>query len=139
MAQRIYATAAEFETFTGGPADGTAEQVNAKLRRASIVIEGMTRLSVYPTDEDGMPSDLDHLEAFRDATCAQLDWWGDTDDVTGAESQAGPTKIGSVSFGGSGASGGAANTKSAATSRLAPEAAEILRNAGLISSAVSHS
>jgi len=133
MAQRVYATTTDYTTFTDG--DTTTD---ALLRRASVVVEGLTRLAVYDVDVDGMPTDPDIDQAFTDATCAQVAYWADTDDVTGAESQAGPTKIGSVSFGGSGASGGATNTKSAAASRLAPEAAEILANAGLLLSAVSH-
>lgn len=129
MAQRVYATTADYVAFVS---NGTST-TDAILRRASSVIDGLTRLSRYDVDEDGMPTDPDIDQAFTDATCAQAAWFDDTDDVTGADSQAGPTKIGSVSFGGSGASGGATNTKNAATSRIAPEAVEILTNAGLSS------
>ena len=136
MAQRVYATTADFETWDEDHEYTTPS--NSRLRRASSTVDGLTRLSVYDVDEDGMPTDADVDQAFTEATCAQAAYWDDTDDVTGADSQAGPTKIGSVSFGGSGASGGATNTKSAASSRIAPEAVEILANAGLLSSNVDY-
>jgi len=139
MTQRVYATLADYEDFTDGDHEPASEDVtNATLRRASIVIDGLTRTSVYEVDEDGYPTDVDVAEAFKDATCAQMSYWDITDDVTGAESQMGPTRIGSVSFGGSGASGNAQNGKSPASSRVSPEAIEILRNAGLIRTAIAH-
>lgn len=139
MPQRVYAIAADYYEFAGEEAATNVDKdLNAKLRRASTVIDGLTRTSRYDVDEEGYPTDANTSAAFKDATCAQAAWWDDTDDVTGAESQSGPTRIGSVSFGGSGASGGATNTKSAASSRIAPEAVEILTNAGLLSSNVDY-
>lgn len=148
MAQRIYAVAADYYDFIGGddpneatpaPSEPIIEKdLDAKLRRASTVIDGLLRLAVYNSDDDGYPTDIEISEALQEATCAQAEWFDDTDDISGAESQAGPTRIGAVSFGGSGASGGASNTKNAATSRVAPEAVQILRNAGLLSSVISH-
>ncbi|TQL46675.1 hypothetical protein FB562_2199 [Homoserinimonas aerilata] len=150
MAQRVYATAADYYDFIGDdqptttpegggdPVPLTEKDLNARLRRASTVVDGIVRFSVYDVDDDNMPTDPDISDAFTEATCAQAAWFDDTDDLTGAESQTGPTRIGSVSFGGSGASGGATNTKSAATSRIAPEAVQILTNAGLITSTVQH-
>lgn len=144
MAQRVYATAADYYDFLGEDAPPATDPptpdkaLNASLRRASTVIDGLLRLARYATDEDGMPTDPDVSDALQDATCAQAAWFDDTDDITGADSQAGPTRIGSVSFGGSGASGGATNTKSAATSRISPEAQTILANSGILTSAVNH-
>lgn len=150
MAQRVYATAADYYDFIGDdqpmstpegggvPAPLTEKDLNARLRRASTVIDGIVRFARYEVDADNMPTDPDISDAFTEATCAQAAWFDETDDLTGAISQEGPTKIGSVAFGGSGASGSAANTKSAASSRIAPEAVQILTNAGLITATVSH-
>ncbi|GAB2519473.1 hypothetical protein [Paramicrobacterium agarici] len=141
MAQRTYATPSDYFDFLDGEIPDPVpdeQQLKAKLRRASIVIDGRLRLAVYDTDEDGYPTDADVSEALKDATCAQADWFTETDDITGADSQAGVVKIGSVSLGGSGATGGASNARSAGASRISPEAVEILRNAGLLRSAVAH-
>ena len=56
------------------------------LGRASEVIEEATMTAWYPHDDDGLPTDADTLAAFRDATCAQVEFWlaGDEeDDVLG--------------------------------------------------------
>lgn len=156
MAQRVYATASDYYDFIGGdqpmtnppePEEGQEPEspqpiveadLNASLRRASTVIDGLTRTVRYDIDEDGYPDDVDVSDAFRDATCAQVAWFEETDDITGADSQAGAVKIGSVSLGGSGATGNAQSGKTAASSRVAPEAIDILRNAGLLSGIVAH-
>lgn len=150
MTTRVYATAAEFYTFTGGdqpmvtpepetgPEAVTEKDLNARLRRASGVIDGITRLSRYDVDDDGYPTDLTLSDTFRDATCAQVAYWAETDDPTGAISQEGTFSIGSVSIGavGRSAGNGAPNEQQA---RIAPEAVEILETAGLLSSITAHS
>lgn len=138
MAQRVYATRADYEDFTDGDhAEESEDVVNAKLRRASIVIDGLTRRSVYDTDEDGYPTDPDVSEAFKEATCAQMAWFDATDDITGAESQDGTVSILSVTLGARGRTTGN-GAPEAGASRIAPEAIEILRTAGLLGSAVAH-
>lgn len=138
MAQRVYATLADFEDFTDGVhAEESEDVINAKLRRASIVIDGLTRRSVYAVDEDGYATDETVAEAFKDATCAQMAYWDDTDDVSGAASQEGTISIGSVSIGATGRTTGN-GSPDAQTARVAPEAIEILKNAGLITSITAH-
>ena len=131
MAQRVYATTNEYAEYAEEPFDGDEATLAKRLRRASGVIDGLTRLARYRVDEDGMPLDQDDADAFRDATCAQVEYWETTDDPTGAESTMGPVKIGSVSLGGSGVGGSAQNHTSANDSRVSPEAIEILANQGL--------
>lgn len=131
MAQRVYATVSDYAEYAEEPFDGDDATLLKRLRRASSVVDGLTRYSVYRMDDDGMPLDSDVADAFRDATCAQVEYWETTDDPTGAESTMGPVRIGSVSLGGSGVGGSAQNTRSASDSRVAIEAVEILRNAGL--------
>lgn len=151
MAQRVYATAAEFYNFIGDdqpttpavppatePTPVTDKELNARLRRASGVIDGITRLSRYLTDEDGYPTDAGITEAFTNATCAQVAYWLETDDPTGAISQEGSFSIGSVSIGavGRSAGNGAPDEQGA---RIAPEAIEILQTVGLIGAITAHS
>lgn len=131
MAQRVYATAADYDEFADEPFDGTEQQLTKRLRRASADVDSLTRLSQYRVDEDGMPLDQEIADAFMEATCAQVEYWETTGDPTGAESQMGPVRIGSVSLGGSGVGGSAKSTGTAAGSRISPEAIEILQNAGL--------
>ncbi len=139
MAQRVYATVSDFRDYADEDTDLTDVQIVKRLRRASVIVDGLTRLARYRMDEDGEPLDADVLDAFRDATCAQVEYWETTGDPTGAESTMGPVKIGSVSLGGSGVGGSAQSTTSPAQSRTSPETVEILRNAGLLSAAVRHS
>ncbi len=128
--QRQYATPAEFavwdeDSLYTAPGDSL-------LRRASGVIDGLTRHSVFDADVDGYPTDVNVSDVFRDATCAQAAYWSETEDPTGAVSQEGTFSIGSVSIGARGrTSGNGAPDESQA--RIAPEAVEILTTAGLIS------
>lgn len=142
--QRVYATASDFYDFTGGDdpnKDGEGEEIpepvedkdlNARLRRASGVIDGLTRRSVFDADEEGYPTDSVISEAFKDATCAQVAYWEETDDPTGAISQEGNVSIGSVTLGARGRSAGN-GAPDENQSRIATEAVEILTTAGLIS------
>ena len=133
--QRQYATPAEFAVWDGdsvytAPSD-------SKLRRASGVIDGLTRHSVFVADVDGYPTDVDVSDVFRDATCAQAAYWSETDDPTGALSQEGTFSIGSVSIGARGRSSGN-GAPDEQQARIGPEAVEILSTAGLISAITSH-
>jgi len=155
MAQRVYATAADYYDFIGDdqpmttppePEEGqepqepepvTEKQLNAVLRRASAVIDSHTRHDVYDVDEDGYPNDQNIADAFKEATCAQADWFEDSGDVTGSQSQDGTIAIASVSIGARGRSVGGASAEAAA-SRIAPEAVQILQNAGLMRTRTAH-
>ena len=128
--QRQYATITEFSTW-----DGATEYTvpsDSRLRRASGVIDGLTRHSIFVADVDGYPTDVDVSDVFRDATCAQVAFWDETEDVTGAEAQGGSFSIGSVKIGGAG-------DTSSNQSRVSPEAVQILVNANLIVATTAHS
>lgn len=138
---RTYATAADYYVFTGGeqPVDENDEPVtdrelNAVLRRASTQVESYVRLARYDVDDDGYPIDPAVAEAMTEATCAQVTWWDETGDVTGADAISGVTKILSVSLG----STAAGVQRSPAETRASSEAITILRNAGLITAFVAH-
>lgn len=138
MAQLVFATTAEYDSFAEEPFDGTDIVLGKRLRSASIEVEKLTRRAVYETDDEGYPTDADVADAMSEATCAIVEYWESTDDPDGAESIAGAVKIGSVSLG---------TTSSAQTSkspyerlleRIGTRAVDILTNAGLIPSAVAH-
>jgi len=149
MAMRVYATAADYYDFVGedqpmttpegeSPAVPVVEKdLNALLRRASIRVDTDTKTSVFDADTDGYPTEADVIEAFKNATCAYVAWFLDTDDITGAGSQEGTVKIGSVQLGG-GNAGTAAGQRTADDVRRCPEADDILANAGLLSTATAH-
>jgi hypothetical protein len=112
----VYATDEELAAFTGQTVPDDADRL---LKRASEVIDDYTRTAVFGVDEDtGLPTDAEVLAAFRDATCAQVEFWTcghEEDDVLGP--------VDSVSMGGVTAKG----------RELAPRAARILRDNHLYS------
>lgn len=97
------------------------EDLSRLLTRASELIDDYCRTAVYEVDDDDMPTEADDIAAFRDATCAQVEFWlasDEEDDILGP--------MESMSIGG-------LNAQPAKPLILAPRAARILRNAGLYS------
>ena len=136
MAARIYAEAADYYRFLGQADPEEADpELDALLVRASNKVDRDTRFDVYATDVDGMPTDTEIIEAFRDATCAYAAWFDETDDITGADSQNGSVKIGSVSLGSTNTQG---NPRTTDDSRRSSEAIDILVTAGLCSAFANH-
>jgi hypothetical protein len=136
MARPQYAEASDWDDsdFTDGDAP---EDVQKLLNRASLHIDSLLRNAVYVVDEDGMPESLDTLETLRDATLAQAAYWLETGDVSGAMSGAQSMGIGSVSIGGIKAAGDTPRSKN--ESRHAPEAVNLLRQAGLYTATIGRS
>lgn len=135
---RVYAKSGDYTKFTGTAFSGTDDQLKAALRRASNEVSKHIRTAVYKADPVTLlPTDATLVEALRDATCAYVAYWEETGDITGGNAIAGPVKILSVTLGGT-ATGGA-TSRSAGDTRVSDEAITILRNAGLISTAVAHS
>ena len=105
---------------------GPPEDLGRLLDRASEVIADYTRTAIYAVDDDGMPTDAEDVAAFRDATCAQVEFWltaDEEDDILGPVDNLalGDLKVGNSAFGG----------VRVAPMFLAPRAARILRNANL--------
>jgi hypothetical protein len=116
-----YATVDELEVFLDQAAPDAASEAVAErmLLRASEVVDDHLRTAIYDVDVDDLPTDADVIAAFRDATCAQVEFWfaGDEeDDVLGPWVE---LTIGAV------------KATPQAPLVLAPRAARILRNAGL--------
>lgn len=138
MTQRVYATSIDFEAHAEDPFDGDATKLGKRLRSASIEVEKLVRLSRYDVDEDGYPTDTDISDAFTEATVAVVAHWSITDDPTGAESQQGAIKIGSVSLGTTSSNQGSASQREKLIARIGEKAITILGNAGLLTAAVDH-
>ncbi|MFE7273039.1 hypothetical protein [Streptomyces sp. NPDC057623] len=92
---RIYATSADYETFTGqtSPSD-----ITVLLADATRMLEAnVFRLCLFEADEDGYPSNTLVRDAFRDAVCAQVRWFDDVGDSTGASAVGwGSVRLGSA-------------------------------------------
>lgn len=80
---RIYATAADLAAYTGTAAPANAD---ALLAQASRMLDAeVFGLCYYQADPDtGMPVVQVVTDAFRDATCAQAQWWDALGDSLGA-------------------------------------------------------
>lgn len=126
--QRIYATTADLAHHLEGAA--LPAYPRKLLRQASADVEGATKCAVYATDEDGFPTDAAVILAFKDAVCAQVEWWGATGDALGVQGSYQSVKIGSVAL-----SGGPGTTGT--RGELAANARTILDNAGLLPGVVS--
>ncbi len=134
---RVYATEAEYRDYDKGD-ENDAAVIEKRLRDASHEVEGLTRTAAYATDADGMPTAPVIREAFRDATMAIVSYWGETDDPQGVDIAAGAVKIGSVSLGTTSASAENLTELQRLTRRIGELAVTILRNAGLMGSAIAH-
>lgn len=97
------------------------------IRTASYRVLDELRTATFEVrTSDGQPVDGTVTEAIKDATIAQLSFWAETGDETGAGAQNGGGSILSVSLpGGSGTTSIAAKQEA----RIAPTVADILRAA----------
>lgn len=141
MVMRIYAVPGDYDEVAeeAWPSDADAQAVLLKrLRAASIEVEKITRRSWYATDDDGFPTDPDVSDAFTEATCAIAEYWGLTDDPTGAEANEGAVKIGSVSLGTTSSSSDGLSAQEKLQRRIGSRAIDILTNAGLLQASTAH-
>lgn len=107
------------------------EDAGRLLTRAGELVQDSTVSAVYDVDGDGSPTLAAAVSAFRDAVCAQVEYWlaGDEeDDISGP--------LQGVSVGGQDQQFGA-GTNRVTPMYLAPRAARHLRLAGLLSGSVS--
>lgn len=136
---RSYATVDDYFKFIGEtpaeaePAD--ERRMQALIRRASSAVDSMLVTAVYSTDDDGYPLNVAVSDALRDATCAQMEWFEEQGDASGAAGAFESGSLLSASFS-RGNGGGKGSTGQRA--RLAPEALQILRNAGLVTVGIGH-
>ncbi|GAB2646304.1 hypothetical protein GCM10027169_13110 [Gordonia jinhuaensis] len=132
----IHATADQLTTFMGEQPDLDVN-VDAMLRKASIMVTSVTRRDWFPVQDNGMFADDDLREAMADATCAQVEHWLNAD----INPLAGGAQSDIVAS--SGVDGGSVTfvaptvaDLAAATDALCADSLRILRNAGLATAVV---
>lgn len=115
---RTYATPADL----GDPPPDDAEDL---IARASRLLESrVLRYCWYEVDEDGLPTNTLVADAFRDAVVAQVRWWGELGDSTGALGAGwGSVSIGSVQLSRSVTN---VSPEASPARQLAPEATDAL-------------
>lgn len=124
---RIYANSADYQTYTGQTPPSDIDQ---QLADASRMLEAQViRLCWYEVDEDGYPSNTLVREAFRDAVCAQAEWFDELGDSTGASGVGwGTVKLGSAQMS---RSVTATSGASSAAREIAPKAMDALQGMDL--------
>lgn len=111
--------------------DPAPANINLLLTRASREVDRALLSAVYPVDEAGLPTEAAHITALMEATCEQVAAWLEAgEDGTGASSAWDDVQIGSVRLARRGSQSGAGGGGSAAA-RLAPQAWNVLQQAGL--------
>jgi hypothetical protein len=117
---RTYATVADLIEYAGSDVETTDSP--RLLARASELVDSLLVAAVYETDPDGMPLDKQVRDAVKRATCALVEWWGETGDPTGAGGQYVESQIGTVRL----------KRADTAASEIAPSAVRVLATAGLL-------
>lgn len=128
---RVYATSSDYATYTGATAPSG---IDRSLAAASLLVETeMLRTAVYDTDDDGLPTDTDVIEAMRDATCAQAEY----SRAQGDANLVGAGQVSAFSIGGLSVTKGASSVQSRSPwpSTWSPVAIRILDAAGLLGTA----
>jgi hypothetical protein len=119
----VYATAADYAAYTGQDAPAG---IGAVLARASERIDELLVGAVYDVDPvTELPTDPKEREAIARATCAQAAWSLAVGDPYGVAAAFKSVSIGSVKLDRAGGGEGG-------SARHAPDAASILRTAGLL-------
>lgn len=98
MARHTYATA---EDLTDYPVELDDDaNVPKLLADASARVDELLEAAVYPVDDAGMPTEPEHIEALKLATCAVVQWMDDIgDDGSGAALRIQSASIAGLSLG----------------------------------------
>jgi len=116
-----YATLAELAAHTNAAPESDDDRL---LQRASDLLDAFLIGAVYAVDDNGLPTDAAAIAAFRDAVCAQVEWWHATGDDLGVEGPWQEITLGPARMVRSATTGGSNQ------GRMAPRALDILRLAG---------
>jgi hypothetical protein len=79
---RVYATTTDWANILHEAPPLNAVQL---LTDASRALDDALRTAVYDTDADGLPTEPAVAEAFAEAVCRIVEWWGETGDPVGAD------------------------------------------------------
>ncbi|MET9729670.1 hypothetical protein ABZZ79_03085 [Streptomyces sp. NPDC006458] len=126
---RVYATVDEYEAYPGG-ASPAPSGTDARLVQASRMLDRQVlRYCMYDVDTSGVPTHPLVVEAVRDAVCAQVAWWDQVGDPSGADAVGwGSVSIGSVSLG---RSANSVSGEDAPARQVAPAAWDALQSPDL--------
>lgn len=125
---RVYATTTDLANYLGAapPLDAARLLADAS-RMLDAQVLAYCRYDVVTAT--GMPSDTDVATAISRAVCAQVAWWGEVGDSTGAAGAGyGSVSIGSVSLG---ATASASSGADSAARQIAPQVWDELRATNL--------
>lgn len=79
MTIRLYATRAEYDQYQESNWSDTGEldslTFNRLNLRAARLLENVTYATIYDTDTDGFPTDMDVSVAFTEFVCEQIHYW----------------------------------------------------------------
>lgn len=119
----VYATVQQLGDFLSPqPVPDNAERL---LRNASRRLDGLLIGARYSTDTDGMPTEQDVIDLFREAVCLQVQYIVDLGDETGALANVTSQHVGEVSI------TRAVSAVGSGTPRVSPEMIELLRTSRL--------
>ncbi|MEV8353193.1 hypothetical protein ACFVTT_34000 [Streptomyces niveus] len=127
MPAPVYATVADLADYLGTAAPDDAERL---LAAASRMLDArVLAYCRYDVDAAGLPADLDVAAAISRAVCAQVAWWDEVGDHTGAAGAGyGTVSIGSVSLGRTtGSASSSASGDDSAARQIAPQVWDELR------------
>ena len=136
---------ATVDQLAGEPWNVTADNAAVLLRSASLLVDRALIGAIYTTDDDGVATDATVLQALQDATCAQAATWAALGiDPTGGAAGATAGQVVRKSIGsatveydrGSTGRSTAGDARADAAVTLTDEAAQILANAGLLTTRV---
>jgi hypothetical protein len=92
-----YATADDLAAYPGGSAVPNTDAPVLLARANRFLNANVFRFCWFQCDADGIPTDTTVRQAFTDAVCAQVVWWDELGDSTGATGAGwGDVAIGSV-------------------------------------------
>lgn len=123
MTLPVYATVEEFTSFLDP--DPVPDNARRLLTNASRRLDGLLIGARYDTDTNGMPTEPDVIDLFREAVCLQAQYIADLGDETGANANVSSQHVGEVSV------TRALSLVGNGTPRVSPEMLELLRTSQL--------
>ncbi|MDC2953383.1 hypothetical protein PO587_02815 [Streptomyces gilvifuscus] len=118
-----YATVQEFTDYLDpDPVPANAARL---LEKASRRLDRLLIGAIYPTDADGLPTDPELIEVFREAVCIQAQYIAALGDETGAMANVSQMELGNQKI------VRALSVVGSGTPRVAPDLLDLLQTKGL--------
>ncbi|WP_267244352.1 hypothetical protein [Streptomyces sp. PR69] len=93
---RVYATTTQLAEYLGAAPPTNAARL--LLRASELLDADFLKVAVYDVDENGLPTDPLVAAAFRNAVCAQVEFWQEAGEETDISGPLQGVTIGSVSL-----------------------------------------